>query len=583
MKKYLLKTLCATGIVLAATSCLDLDPKDQLSDAQVWTKPDNFTLFANQFYGRTRDFRGSTSVTYMNGVSDGPHADTRSDLLCEASTNVYSDGSNSILATDDNYNNLYKRIYYVNLLLDRARDFGDQAGIAEPKGEALFFRAYLHFELVQLYGDCILLQEPLDIDSRELYGPRTDRLTVIKACVQDLKDAAALLGETPSEDGRVCRYTAWALLSRIALYEGTWQKYHNRNTAESQALLQEAADAALKVMESDKYELFASAELGGRDSYRYLFILENVQCNPAGLTKTANREYIFARRHDQTLKPIGLNITHGVQNNAYYPTQKLADMYRCQDGLPISISPNFKGYAGQNTEFENRDNRMNGTLMMHGQKYWNNDGAWRTTWTSEDEEGVEGTNYLVANRRTNSGYANYKWATERQVADESEGYDWPIIRYAEVLLNYAEAVYELNGKITDDELDASLNLVRQRSNPTMTKLSNKLVDDHAAQGMTMLGEIRAERTVELFLEGFRIDDLKRWKTAEEEMPGDLLGIQYTGTWYESNWTSQLRPLNAEGRIILYTNRKWDDKNYLLPLPNDETQLNPALGQNPGWE
>ena len=117
----------------------------------------------------------------------------------------------------------------------------------------------------------------------------------------------------------------------------------------------------------------------------------------------------------------------------------------------------------------------------------------------------------------------------------------------------------------------------------MTKLSNALVDGHAAQGMTMLGEIRAERTVELFLEGFRIDDLKRWKTAEDEMPGDLLGIQFKGTWYESNWAKQLRPLNAEGRIILYSNRKWADKNYLLPLPNDETQLNPALGQNPGWK
>lgn len=577
MKRYFLKTLCAASAALMGVSCLDLDPQAELSDAQAWTKAENFTLFVNQFYGWTRDFRGSASVTYMNGVWDGPHADTRSDLLCEASSNTYSDGSNSILATDPNYNDLYKRIYYANLLLDRAAAYPNQQEIAEPKGEALFFRAYLHFELVQLYGDCLLLQRPLDIDSHELYGPRTNRLEVIRACVKDLKDAAALLGETPSADGRVCRYTAWALLSRVALYEGTWQKYHKGNTEAARELLDEAAKAADEVILSDRYELFSSAELGGRDSYRYLFILENEKSNPAGLTKSANKEYIFARRHDQTLKTIGVNITHGVQNNAYYPTRKLADMYRCQDGLPITISDKFKGYAAQNSEFENRDNRMNGTLMMQGQKYWNNDGAWRTAWSVEDEQ-----NCLVADRRVNSGYANYKWATERQVADESEGYDYPIIRYAEVLLNYAEAVYERDGAISDADLDKSLNRVRKRSNPDMTPLSNALVNAHKAEGMTMLEEIRAERTVELFMEGFRIDDLKRWKTAEEEMPGDLLGIQYKGTWYESNWSKQLRPLNAQGRIVLYSNRKWDVKNYLLPLPNDQTQLNAELGQNPGW-
>lgn len=85
------------------------------------------------------------------------------------------------------------------------------------------------------------------------------------------------------------------------------------------------------------------------------------------------------------------------------------------------------------------------------------------------------------------------------------------------------------------------------------------------------------------MEGFRIDDLKRWKTAEDEMPQDLLGIKYDGTWYESNWTDMSYTTNSEGRIVLYTGRIWNERNYLLPLPSDECQLNPNLGQNPGWE
>ena len=217
---------------------------------------------------------------------------------------------------------------------------------------------------------------------------------------------------------------------------------------------------------------------------------------------------------------------------------------------------------------------MNGTLLKHGQFYWNNDGKWRTTWTAADEE-----NALTCDRRSQSGYINYKWGTERKVDDTNEGYDYPVIRYAEVLLNYAEAVYEQGESITDADLDISLNVVRQRSNPEMVKLSNALV---SANGLDMREEIRAERTVELALEGFRIDDLKRWKTAETEMPQDLLGVQMTGTWFGTNWSNQTRPLNDDGCIILYDGRVWSEKNYLYPIPSDEYQLNPKLGQNKGW-
>lgn len=568
--KRIINILSIAAAALFASACMDLSPKAQLSDTQVWSQATNFSLFANQFYGWTRDFQGSD---YMCSWTDGVHSDTRSDLVATPNLNVYSAGSNSIPSTDGNYGTLYKRIYYTNLLLKNAEEFEPKADIAIPMGEAYFFRAYFYFELVQIFGDVIYTDTPLDMDSEKLYGKRNDRLEVIRHCVDDLKKAVELLPEMPTEDGRVAKGAANAFLSRVALYEGSWQKFHNNNASAANELFATAAAAAKAVIDSKAYSLFYSDALGGKDSYRYMFILENTDCNPAKLTKADNKEYIFSHRHDEATKKIGTNITHGAQNSGVYVTRKLADMYRCQDGLPIAKSPKFQGYTGQNTEFADRDNRMNATLLRHGQKYWNNDGKWRNTWTAADEEDA-----LTCDRRSQSGYINNKWATERKVDDTNEGYDYPVIRYAEVLLNYAEAVYEQGESISDADLDLSLNLVRQRSNPDMVKLSNSLV---SANGLSMREEIRAERTVELALEGFRVDDLKRWKTAETEMPQNLRGIPMTG-WFATNWTNQTRPLDADGCIILYDGRVWAEKNYLYPIPSDELQLNPELGQNKGW-
>ena len=105
----------------------------------------------------------------------------------------------------------------------------------------------------------------------------------------------------------------------------------------------------------------------------------------------------------------------------------------------------------------------------------------------------------------------------------------------------------------------------------------------SANGLDMLEEIRAERTVELFHEGFRIDDLKRWKTAETEMPGNRVGILWKGTQFETSWANQSNPLDGQGCVIKYDGCTWAKKNYLLPLPSNETQLNPQLGQNDGWK
>ena len=113
----------------------------------------------------------------------------------------------------------------------------------------------------------------------------------------------------------------------------------------------------------------------------------------------------------------------------------------------------------------------------------------------------------------------------------------------------------------------------------MPKLSNSFA---STNGLDMREEIRRERTVELFLEGRRIDDLKRWATASVEMPKDQQGVKYRGTWFEGNWTNPGKSIGDDGCLVMYTDRVWEDKHYLYPLPSDQLQLNPQLKQNPGW-
>ena len=570
MKLYK-KAFLILSLGLTLNSCLDLDPQDQLADGNLWGAADDFKYFATNFYGWTRDFK---SV-----ISDGAHSDWRSDLMTSSSVNMYSNGSNPIPTSDGNYAHIRR----CNLLLQKAASFSGNGDISRYVAEAKFFRAYSYFDLVQLFGNVIITKEPLDITSPELRMSRNDRSEVIDFVIQDLKDAAEVLPETITTDdeGRISKWGAYAFLSRVALYEGTWQQ--NRNNEErGKALLSIAADAAKKVIDSKQFELFKPAALGEM-AYKYLFILENVQSNPANLTKSANKEYIFYRRHDETIAPIGTNITHGCVANVQYINRKFVNMYLCSNGLPIDHAKSadvFKGYGGLTTEFENRDNRMKNCLLAHGTKYWDNDKP-RIDWKGMD--GEDATNAITCNVFQGSGYQNQKWGTERKVADTFEGYDFPIIRYAEVLLNYAEAMYELGttGKALDDALNISLNLVRLRVNPDMPKLTTSFASENS---LNMREEIRRERTIELYNEGFRVDDLKRWNTAIVEMPKPILGVKWTGTDFATSWAGASNMAkDSDGCLILENSRRWGGKNDLYPLPVDQCQLNPNLGQNPGWQ
>ncbi|NID13457.1 RagB/SusD family nutrient uptake outer membrane protein [Fibrivirga algicola] len=572
--------LLAGSLSLTQSSCnkaLDLDPLDQLSDAAYWQSPNDFMLAANQFYTYERSF---IDVLYdANGSTQNYHSDLKSDFA--ATQNAFSRGLNTVPTTDANYNNNYSRIRTINYMLGKAGAYGNQADIAKYVAEAKFFRAYVYFDLLQIFGGVPIISTPLATDAPELQAPRNTRDEVVDFILKDLNEAiTALPAKTAqnasTEQGRINKEAAQAFLGRVALYEGTWQKFRN-NATRANTLLDASAAASGAVITGAQYQLFAPAALGD-SAQKYLFILENQKSNPANITKSANNEYILANRYDFTLRQIRQNVSR--QSQVLGPTKNFVNQFLCQDGLPIEKSPLFKGYATMISEFQNRENRMKYTLKVPGGYYWFGINNPRVDWTSgAADRATANASPFKPYANGVSGYGHQKWVSERAVADNEEAYDYPVIRYAEVLLNYAEAVYERNGTISDVDLDKSLNLVRLRVNKTMPKLSNAFAQ---ANGLDMRTEIRRERNVELFYEGFRVDDLKRW-AAIDELKKPLIGIKWTGTEYQTLWPSQASTAkDANGNIIVDANRSFSDKNYLLPIPTQQIQLNPQLSQNPGW-
>lgn len=193
--------------------------------------------------------------------------------------------------------------------------------------------------------------------------------------------------------------------------------------------------------------------------------------------------------------------------------------------------------------------------------------------------GFSGTN------ATHTGYMIRKFLDETIEATQFQGAnDFKEFRYGEVLLILAEGLYEKNGMISDQDLDRTINLLRSRVN--MPPLTNSFV---TANGLNMLNEIRRERTVELAFEGFRRDDLRRWKTAESVLPNSLRGVKFVGTEYQQKYPNLKIGTDIQvddsGFIVAdpASSRQFQPKDYLDPIPLQQIQLSKGtLKQNPGW-
>ncbi|MFA6086785.1 RagB/SusD family nutrient uptake outer membrane protein [Mucilaginibacter sp.] len=593
---YVLAMLIIAGQV-GCNKALDLKPQDQLSDAAYFKSVNDFKTFANQYYSYLHNF--------SNSFADNPHYDGRADVFGGGGS--YGAGTNTVPASDANWNNNYSRIRNCNYLLEKAAGFTDQAGIAQYVAEAKFFRAYCYFELLQLYGGVPLIVKTLNLDSPELYGTRATRDAVADQIIADLEAAIPNLPvsylSSSADFGRVSRTAAQAFLGRVALYEGTWLKFRNGDNTRYNMLLDKSAAASNAAIVSGQFALFgttASNALGGNSTVlgdsaqKYLFILENPKSNPAAVNKAANHEYLLSYRYDDVSKVINSNISR--QGTQIGPQHKFVNAFLCRDGLPIEKSPLFQGFQTYGSEFVNRDNRLRYTIRVNNMYYWYGNANYRVTWLNDaaDIATSLGKTIQIA------GYTNQKWVTERNCPDTKESEDYPVIRYAEVLLNYAEAVYERNGSISDADLNKSINLVRLRANKNMPPLTNGFV---SGNGLDFRTEIRRERFVELYYEGFRFDDIKRWHSAGTDLVTNVGGTAYgNAPAFVSSWPVGIKyrgtqaqigpnplapaPTNAvdgNGQLILdNTARSFTEKNYLYPIPTQQITLNPALVQNPGW-
>ena len=558
MKKYILIITTYIVALITFTSCEDIDllPKDDLADELFWKGPSDYMKAVNLLYNRTETFDTK---------------DTDSDIGFELSLtddSKISNGTFSAPNSEDSWSHRFEDLRQCNVIIEKGESYeGNFSEIERYVAEARFFRAYTFWRLMKKYTDVQLITKPLSVDSPELYGSRNPQHEVEDFILSELEAIYTKLPKqselTANETGRITQGAALALKARVALYAGTWAKYH-QHRADYTQLLDQAIKAAELVIDSKEYTLF---EGEGDHSYRYLFIDEGDDAP----------EEIFGSRYYDDIR------YHGTAHSVYWgtrgtPTKKLADMYLCKTtGLPIEHSNSgFKGYEKIADEFTDRDPRMSQTILMPGTAY------------KSAQDGPDICSSAFTTRpETRTGYKLWKFMGEVFGKQSNQSsFDYHIIRYAEVLLILAEATFEKNGSISDDVLNKSINVVRSRKGVEMPALTNQFVQSN---GLNMQTEIRRERTIELAFEGFRRDDLRRWKTAEAEMKKAIMGIKYTGTEYEEQQAlndGYSGQIDANGFLVLEpeANRFFTvPKHYYYSIPLDELSLNPNLKpNNPDW-
>ncbi|QRR01800.1 RagB/SusD family nutrient uptake outer membrane protein [Dyadobacter sandarakinus] len=537
MKKAFKNILISMGLLAGVAACdVNRLPETNISDLSFWTSESDIKAANNYLY------------TFLPGFNND---DVWSDDAFGLASNTISDGSRLAPATAGNdYNAPYNLIRAANNILEKApRATVSPAVLDRYLAEARFFRGWAYFSLVQKYGSVPLILKTLDENSPELTEAPASRETLLDQIYSDLDFAIVNLPTITAlgniDYGRISKTAAQAFKARVALFEGTFSKFHNQGNAAAHLTL--ARDAAKAVIDSKEHALFGS--------YFDLFQM-------AGEGRQ-NKENIIVKQY-------GVSSTERVLTHSYYrssletgnvnPTKSLADSYLMKDGLPITKSPLWMKPDSSQKVFKNRDARMSATFMKRGDPMM-------TTKPIFDIAN------LVFNK---TGYMFRKFANIEDWNTQASVIDRPLLRYAEVLLIFAEATYELNNAITDAELDMSVNLLRDRGQ--VARLSNAFVK---ANALDMREEIRRERRVELAQEGFRYWDLIRWKIAETELVKPVLGNFYFKTEFAAA-TVNLTPDN----IILVQDasfRKFNPaKDYLWPIPINEIALNPNLQQNTGW-
>ena len=495
------------------------------------------------------------------------------------------------------YQNLRKVNYFFhNYKVPEAQENED---VLSLKGEAYFLRAYWHFDLLKKFGSIPVMDAFWDENATiaGLQIPAKTRNEVARFILSDLVEAKNLLHSRGKYSGiRINKEAAMVLAMNVALYEGTWEKYHSSDdfassTNESNYFLGEVINWGNELFGCG-IDLYKTGQNPG-DAFAALFNSKDLSGMGEVLLwrKYSSDEGVF---HD-----VNGNLKAGVVDSegAAGITQSLVDNYLNADGT--FIDPTNEKFKDFKETFEGRDPRLNQTVMNEGAKF-----ASATTATpmhleeyTDEKKNTISPPKLAGdgNTRSLTGY-HIRLGIDTTFVSGNGETALPIIRYAEGLLAYAEAAAELE-MWSDDIANKTLKALRERAGVKyLAPAKDANFTDFGYTLTPVLQEIRRERRSELALQGFRLDDLMRWK-ADKLIVGKRGKGAYVGD--ESILFKSYSPDNQKRireRLTLDDNKWADpmagtlpsgyqfhaDRDYLLPIPPSELELNKKLKQNPKW-
>ena len=535
--------IAAAIAVLGTTSCVDLDryPLEELSDKSFWRSPDDAEKAVSNLY---------TSLPYWD-VDDAINSDDAVHGIKWAAGNI----SKGVYDPQDfGWKENYAAIRKANIVLSKVNLIPNYDGEKKNRvlGQAYFFRALQYFNLIRSYGDVPYIDKPLSLSDQEGIV-RTPREEVYGKVMQDFDKAIEYLPKSwsSSEYGRVTKGAALAMKARAALYYGKWDV---------------AAESAKKVMDLNEYNLYDEQNTG---KYQELFWEKADGCKEFILVKqfkeAENSWFLIGWEAFPTKGWGGIN-----------PTQSLVDAFEDIEGAPIAKSTLYD----PKKPFEKRDPRLEVNVLHHGETLYG------VTINVAPLKSAAPTGIGQHGDATATGYYQQKWL-DPSIDPSSKGWDMGkdavVIRYAEVLLTYAEAKNELSP--LDDEAFKAVNAVRKRVGMPELQKTDASKPTYCGTQDDLRQRIRNEWRVEFALEGGKRQwDIRRWGIAKKVLNEPFLGLKYklVDSPDAKEGDGGKICILYEGENVKLTGSKYEDHNYVYPIPQEERDLNPALTQNPGY-
>ncbi len=545
MKKKFLKYSAgvASLILILLSSCneLDLAPTNKFTEANYWTSPEKANMVLNMAYSQMYN---ANYFFKTEALSDNIY-EGRGSASEKAISSGQADASTPRF--QDEWKNCFEGIKTCHTFLenvDRVEDM-DETLKARMIAEARFIRAYLFFRLTTWYGDVPLFEKDLTLaETKEIARtPQADVLAFVRGELDAIIDQLPTNAEYSDADmGRITAGAVVAFKARTYLYSNDWEN---------------VASTCEKLINSDQYGSYSLYE-----SYEGTFLPENEY----------NSEVILDIGYVPSLRTWGeffdyAPLSVGARVNQMSPTQELVDDYLMLNGKQISDATS--GYD-ENDPYKNRDPRLTGTVVYHEFPWKLPNGTTQTIYikpgTAPDESAAVDEYKGQGTNSTSTGYYMRKYYDPQALASFTSGLNLILIRYADVLLMYAEAKNELN-QMDGNIWDKTVKALRARAGFTDV---SALSFDSSKSKADLQDVIRRERRIELALEGLRIFDLRRWRTAEVVLNGNPHGAKFGDPSMDNGYIRvDKRSFNPE-------------RDYLWAVPQSQKDLNPNLGQNPGY-